>query len=107
VAFCSSVSSHGLPSALSIDRNRHQTHLSTSLASAMNTLPIWSALVAAAPPLNWSSSFIASEGMLADQSKTQKVGVDKKRVAAAAEEPFLTTGKVWPEFSFHPRSGAI
>jgi hypothetical protein len=33
-----------------------------------------------------------SKSMLADQSKTQNFGVDKKRVAAAAEEPFLTTG---------------
>ena len=33
-----------------------------------------------------------SKSMLADQSKVQKIGDDKKRVAAAAEEPFLTTG---------------
>jgi hypothetical protein len=32
---------------------------------------------------------VVSLGMLADQSKTQKFGVDKKRVAAALAKPFF------------------
>ena len=34
---------------------------------------------------------VVSQGMLADQLKSKKVGVDSKRLAAAEGDPFLTT----------------